>query len=72
MNEAQSRGGAFHFGIMYDGGALGTCASTSGCDLTQQAINDLTYAYNNFEQSSAYMVSNGRPSGSSAPTGMGR
>jgi len=61
MNEAQSRGGAFQFGIMYDGGALGACAATSGCNLNQQAINDLTYAYNNFEQSSAYMTSNGRP-----------
>ena len=41
--------------------ALSACASTTGCDLTQQAIKDLTYAYNTFEASPAYVRLNGRP-----------
>ncbi len=61
MNEAESRNGAFAFAIMYDGGALTACHNTAGCDLTQQAISDLTYAFNNFETSSAYMLIGGRP-----------
>jgi hypothetical protein len=60
-HEAESRGGQFVFGITYDGGALGTCANTAGCNLTNQAISDLTYSYNNFEISPAYMKLNGRP-----------
>ncbi|HKD92700.1 MAG TPA: hypothetical protein VKB56_12370 [Terriglobales bacterium] len=60
-SEAESRGGQFSFGIAYDGGALSACASTTGCDLTQQAIKDLTYAYNTFETSPAYVRLNGRP-----------
>lgn len=60
-SEAESRAGAFTFSVMYDGGALNTCYHTSGCDLTQQAIKDLTYAYNNFEGSTAYMKVSGRP-----------
>jgi hypothetical protein len=60
-SEAESRNGAFVFAIDYDGGALYGCANTSGCDLTRQAISDLTYAYNNFETSPAYMKANGRP-----------
>lgn len=61
MNEAQQQGGAFVFAVMEDGGALRTCSATAGCDLTQQMISDLTYAWNNFEQSTAYMQTNGRP-----------
>jgi len=59
--EAESRGGQFFFGLVYDGGALSSCNSTAGCDLTQQAIQDLTYAYNTFETSPAYVQLNGRP-----------
>jgi hypothetical protein len=59
--EAEARGGAFEFAAMYDGGALSACSTTTGCDLTQQAIKDLTYAYNTFEQSPAYMRVSGRP-----------
>src|SRR5215471_5757182 len=44
-SEAEQHSG-FKFAIVYDGGALKTCAATSGCDLTQQAIYDLTYAWN--------------------------
>lgn len=59
--EAESRNGGFQFAIMEDGGALNSCAGSSGCDLTGQMITDLTYAYNNFETSPAYMKINGRP-----------
>jgi hypothetical protein len=60
MQDAQSRGGAFTFAIMYDGGALAACASSS-CNLTNQAISDLTYAFNKYENSRAYMRTGGRP-----------
>jgi len=60
-SEAESRNGAFLFSVMMDGGALGVCASTAGCDLTQEMINDLNYAYTNFEGSPAYMTLDGRP-----------
>jgi len=59
--EAESRNGDFVFAIMEDGGALNSCHATSGCDLTGQMITDLTYAYNNFETSPAYMKIDGRP-----------
>ncbi len=59
--EAESRNGEFVFAIMEDGGALNHCSATAGCDLSGQMITDLTYAYNNFETSSAYMRINGRP-----------
>src|SRR5258708_39484956 len=51
----------FEFAIMEDKGALNSCASTTGCDITGRMIQDLTYAYNNFEQSAAYMRVGGRP-----------
>jgi PKD repeat protein len=59
--DAETRGGQFFVAINYDGGALNTCHATTGCDLTQQAIKDLTYAYTNFEQSPGYLRMNGRP-----------
>src|SRR3954471_2483792 len=58
--EAESRSG-FEFAVMEDAGALTACNMTAGCDLTQQLISDLTYAYNNYEQSPAYLLLNGRP-----------
>lgn len=61
VQEAQSRGGNFSVAVMEDGGQLQNCARTAGCDVTQEVINDLNYAYNNFEVSSAYMRVNGRP-----------
>jgi hypothetical protein len=57
--EAESRNGGFQFAIMEDAGAL-TCGN-SGCDVTNQVISDLTYAYNNFETSPAYITIGGRP-----------
>ena len=60
-SEAESRNGTFEFAIMEDGGALKNCNATAGCDLTGQLITDLTYAYNSFETSPAYMRINGRP-----------
>ena len=59
--EAESRNGDFVFAIMEDGGALNNCNATAGCDLSGQMITDLTYAYNNFETSPAYMKIDGRP-----------
>ena len=58
--EAESRS-SFEFAVMEDAGALSKCASTAGCDINQQLIGDLTYAYNNYEQSPAYLLLNGRP-----------
>lgn len=51
----------FNFAIMDDAGSLKTCKSTPGCNLTQTLINDLTYAYNNWENSPTYLHYNGRP-----------
>jgi len=65
--EAESRNGAFQFAMMADGGALdSSCTPPQGqtaaqsC-LTDQMISILTYAYNSFENSPAYMMINGRP-----------
>jgi hypothetical protein len=60
-SEAESRGGQFVFAVMEDVGALNSCANTSGCNVTQQLISDLTYAYNTYMISPAYMTSNGHP-----------
>jgi PKD repeat protein len=60
-SEAESRGGQFVFAIMEDVGALNKCAATTGCSVTQQLISDLTYAYNTYETSPAYMTNNGHP-----------
>src|SRR3954468_10808588 len=51
----------FDFAVTEDKGALNACAATAGCDLTDRMIQDLTYAYNTFEQSPAYMRVSGRP-----------
>ena len=59
--EAESRSGAFVFAVQEDVGALSTCANTSGCSVTQQLIGDLTYIYDNYEKSPAYMTVNDRP-----------
>src|SRR4051812_23736794 len=58
--EAES-GSGFLFAVMEDAGALSKCSNTAGCDLNQQLISDLTYAYNNYEQSPAYLQLNGKP-----------
>ena len=51
----------FEFAVTEDKGALNACAATVGCDVTARMIQDLTYAYNTFEQSPAYMQVGGRP-----------
>ena len=51
----------FEFAVTEDVGALKTCGNTAGCDVTANMINDLTYAYNTFEQSPAYMRVGTRP-----------
>lgn len=61
MNSSQATNGKFSFAIMEDVGALKACANTAGCDVTARAISDLTYAYNTFEGSPAYIRIGGRP-----------
>ncbi len=51
----------FEFALMEDGGSLLTTAQNNGCDVTQQAIVDLTYAFNQYMNSPAYIRVNGRP-----------
>jgi len=51
----------FDFSLEEDVGALNTYASTVGCDVTPQVIQDLTNFYKNFEGSSAYLRINNRP-----------
>ncbi len=51
----------FQFAIMDDAGSLKTCAATLGCDVTQTLIDDLTYAYNNYETSPSYLHFNNQP-----------
>ncbi|HWR37789.1 MAG TPA: PKD domain-containing protein [Clostridia bacterium] len=61
LRDEAARRGNFQFAITEDVGALKKCAATVGCDLSQQVISDLTYAYKTFEQSPAYMREAGRP-----------
>lgn len=61
LRDASTVRNNFEFAITEDVGALNKCASTAGCDVTQKLISDLTYAWNTFEQSAAYMRFNGRP-----------
>lgn len=58
---SEATSGKFAFAVMEDVGALSKCAATAGCDLNQQVISDLNYAYSNFEGSSAYIRIGGRP-----------
>jgi PKD repeat protein len=61
MQEAETRNGQFRFAVTEDKGALQACANSAGCSVTQQLISDLTYAYNTFEGSPAYLRIGGRP-----------
>lgn len=60
MHQAEAHPG-FQFAIMYDSGALKTCAATVGCDLNQTMIADLNYVATTYEGSPAYLTSGGRP-----------
>ncbi len=60
MHQAEAHPG-FQFALMYDVGALKTCAATAGCNLNQTAIADLNYAATTYEGSPAYLTSGGRP-----------
>jgi PKD repeat protein len=60
MHQAELHPG-FQFAIMYDGGALKTCAATVGCDVTQTMIDDLNYVATTYEGSAAYLYFAGRP-----------
>lgn len=57
---AESHAG-FSFVISEDKGALKNCARKPGCDVTRHLIEDLNYAYDHFEKSSAYLQQDGRP-----------
>ena len=61
LRDYSTQRGNFEFAVTEDVGALKACAATAGCDVTQKMINDLTYAWNTFEQSPAYIRYNGRP-----------
>jgi PKD repeat protein len=61
LRDYATKRGNFEFAVTEDVGALNTCAATAGCDVTQKMINDLTYAWNTFEQSPMYTRYNGRP-----------
>jgi PKD repeat protein len=62
MSYAQTLAGApFKFAVMEDAGALSSCANTYGCDLTKTLVGHLTYLYNTYEGSPAYMTLNGQP-----------
>src|SRR5437764_1866286 len=60
MHESELHAG-FNFALMHDAVALKACAATAGCDVTQTLINDLTYAYNTYENSPAYLRYDSRP-----------
>lgn len=60
LKQAEMRPG-FEFAISEDVAALNNYASTVGCDVTPQLIQDLTDHYKNFEQSAAYLRINNRP-----------
>jgi PKD domain len=60
-NEAETHSGQFEFAIAEDGGALSSAAKSSGCDVTDQIISDLTDAASQYESSPAYMRTSGRP-----------
>ena len=60
MHQAELHPG-FNFAIMHDAGALKSCSTTVGCDVTQTLIDDLNYANVNYSGSPAYLMSGGRP-----------
>jgi hypothetical protein len=59
--EAEAHAGQFEFAIMEDVGALGSAATSNGCDVTDQLIDDLTYIATQYESSPVYMRVNDRP-----------
>ncbi len=54
-------GTPYQFALMEDVGALSSCANSYGCDLTQTLIGHLTYIYNTYEGSPAYITLHGQP-----------
>ncbi len=60
MHQAELHPG-FNFAIMHDAGALKTCSTTVGCDVTQTLIDDLNYANVTYSGSTAYLSSGGQP-----------
>jgi PKD repeat protein len=58
---AESERQGFTFAITEDVGAVLKFGKINNCDVTQQVITDLNYAYTKYENSPAYMRINGRP-----------
>lgn len=61
FREASEKRPGFRFVISEDKGALKKCVRQSGCDVTRHLIEDLNYAYDHFENSTAYLRRDGRP-----------
>jgi hypothetical protein len=60
MAEAENRGNSFQFLIEEDAAAFSQCASTVGCDLQGQAVNDLKYILATYAKSPTYVRYQGR------------
>ena len=58
---AAERHAGFSFVISEDKGALKTCTRKPDCDLSRHLIADLNYAYDHFENSTAYLRRDRRP-----------
>ncbi len=57
--ESEAQG--FQFAINEDVGSVSDFAKTNICDVTEKVIADLSYAYTNYETSSAYLRVNNQP-----------
>jgi PKD repeat protein len=58
---AESESQGFTFALTEDVGSVSSSAKNNLCDVTQKTIDDLNYAYTNYELSPAYLRINGRP-----------
>jgi hypothetical protein len=61
FREAAEEHPGFSFVISEDKGALKNCARKPDCDVSRRLIEDLNYAHDHFEKSSAYLQKDGRP-----------
>lgn len=60
MSESDARN-AFAFSIEIDARSLAACAATSGCDLTRQVLDELTYVQTTYSSAKSYMKFDSRP-----------
>lgn len=61
FREAAEEHPGFSFVISEDKGALKNCVRKPDCDVSRRLIEDLNYAHDHFENSSAYLQRDGRP-----------